>query len=396
MFGVRQFEQVQGGVYKPDGPRYRFHISGVVRAPESISSDEVRKVGGSGYGDTNAMFVSYRFYEAHSREFLDFGPNFGIVAKHGNGGRQKLVRALRALLPPDSVIRLGPASSGLHRSSYSTPVDLETSALLALGVSLATIGAIAAALVIRAEQRVLDDDVPTLRALGCTVPQLALAGACRALPVAVGGAALAVGVAYALSGRYPVGIGRQLELQPGRELNVAVLGFGALTMIVVLVGLGVLLARPQRQRDAIPTGRPTLARLLARRGAPLDLTLGTHLAFERGRGVRSVPSRTAIAGGAAAIAIVTAVAIYVGGVDHLYTEPPARGWEWDAIVGNTNFELSKATIRKAAHDDQIRRETGSRVGSVKLNGQITDLLAFDTHGDAPPATGGSSRRSPRF
>lgn len=384
MFGPGQFDAVQSGVYEPNGPEFRFRIRGVFRSPESISSDEVHKVTGSGYGDTNAMVVSQAFFERHRDEFLDFGANFGIVLRDGAAGRHEFTKRVRALLPPGAVVRLGPAGSGLHRSSFSTPVGLETSVLLALGISLAAIGAISAALVLRAEQRIHEEDVPTLRGLGCTAPQLALASAFRALPVAVGGAALAVVVAYALSGRYPVGIGREIELHPGFDANVAVFGVGALAIVTLLVGLSFLLGRPRRVTDRLPSRRRTLARWLGRAGAPLDLTLGSQLAFERGRGVRSVPSRAAIVGGAAAFAIVTAVAIYTSGVDRLYTEPVARGWPWDAVVGNTNFELSRSTVRHAARDEQIHSVTGSRTGRVRLNGKNSDLLAFDARGDAPP------------
>ena len=100
-------------------------------------------------------------------------------------------------------------------------------------------------------------------------------------------------------------------------------------MIFLLVGLSFLLSLPRRVKDRLPTGRLTYARWLGRGGAPLDLTLGSQLAFERGRGVRSVPSAPAAepVGGAAACAVVTAAALYVGGIDRLCTEPAGRrGW----------------------------------------------------------------------
>jgi hypothetical protein len=384
MFGPDQFGEVQAGKYKPGGPHFRFHITGVMQSPATFSSDERHQLAGSTYSDTNVMVVPQKFYEEHRRDFLDFGPNYGIVLKDGSAGSDRFSAAVRRLLPAGATVQIGPATERTHQSSLSTPVDLETSALLALGISLAAIGAIAAGLVLRAEQRIHDEDTPTLKGLGCTAPQLSLVGAYRTLPIAFGAAILAVGVAVALSGRYPIGIGRQLELDPGIEANVAVLAVGALAILVLTVGAGSLLGRPVRLRRALPTSRLTFARWLGRTGAPVNLTLGTQLTFERGRGVRSVPARAAILGGAVAFAVVTALSIYVAGTDRLYAAPAAHGWPWDAVVGNTNFELSGATVRNAERDPQLRHVTAARAGSVRVNGQSTDVLAFDPRGDAPP------------
>ena len=54
-----------------------------------------------------------------------------------------------------------------------------------------------------------------LRALGLTAPQLAIVAALRVLPAALCGAAIALAGAIALSNRFPIGIGRQLEWIPG-------------------------------------------------------------------------------------------------------------------------------------------------------------------------------------
>ena len=41
MFGLGQGEEVSNGIYEPDGPRYRFHVAGVVRTPMDIATDKI-------------------------------------------------------------------------------------------------------------------------------------------------------------------------------------------------------------------------------------------------------------------------------------------------------------------------------------------------------------------
>lgn len=384
-FAREQAEEVSRGVYEAHGPKYRFQITGVVRTPFDIAVDEIRSVGRSSSGSSNGMAVSHEFYEAHRDEFLDFGEGLSVKLQDGRSGREQFVAAVNALVPAgEDPASVGPAST-VRRDALESPVDLETSALLALGIGLAIAGAIAAGLVLRAEQRAIDDDTPTLRTLGSTVPQLGLAAVLRTLPVAIGGMLLAIGIALALSARYPIGIGRELELQGGADANFAVLGLGALAILVFTVGLSFLLGLPRRVRGALPSRRLTFARWLSQVGAPTDLALGAQLAFERGRGVRSVPARQAIIGGAAALALVTSLAIYVAGVDHLYAVPKAHGWSWDAAIGNTNFPLSKSTAGKLARDGRIRHRTAVGYGDATVNGRATEFLAFNSDGDAPPA-----------
>ncbi|MCJ7436989.1 MAG: hypothetical protein MUP97_04405 [Acidimicrobiia bacterium] len=384
-FGLEQLDKISNGVYEPTGPRYRFHIIGVARGAQDIGIDEFHQLGNSGYGSTSQMRLSSDFYEAHRDEFLNFGAGYQIQLRDGTRGRKHLVEALRARTPAGvDPLQIYPAPPTVKRASLETPVQLETTALLALGIGIALAAAFGVALMLRAEQRAHDGDTPTFRALGCTAPQLGAAAAVRALPAALGGTVIALGVALGLSGRYPIGIGRQLELQGGFQVNVAVLGVGALGIVVFMLGCSFLFGRPRRARDLAPSTRATFAAWLGRVGAPTDLTLGAYLAFARSRRTRSVPSRQAIAAGAAVLAIVTALGVYVASVDHLYSVPEAHGWQWDAAIGNLNFPLSDTTATRLANDPRVRAHTKARYGVASVDGKSAGFLAFDAKGDAPP------------
>jgi hypothetical protein len=385
MFAKDQAGAVSRGVYDAAGPRYRFRIAGVVRPPTDVAVDAVEGVGVSSAGSANGMGIDYRFYERNREDFLDFGSGFSIQLADGETGRDAFVQAVRARMPADAEPpEIGPPQELVRRVSLTTPVDLETNVLLVLGISLAVATAIALGLVLRAEQRTFDVDTPTLRTLGVGVVHLGAIALVRALPVVIGGAALAVLVAVALSARYPIGIGRQLELDGGIDLNIAVLVIGGVAIGVLVVGLSFVLGLPRRDRRRPATDRLTLARWLGRAGAPTDLVLGTQFAFERGRGVRSVPSRAAIAVGAGALAVLAAVAVYVAGVDRLYSVPEAHGWRWDAAIGNTNFPLTEATVAALADDERVSGRTRASYGDASVNDRPTEFLVVDPRGGAPP------------
>jgi hypothetical protein len=256
---------------------------------------------------------------------------------------------------------------------------------MVLGIGLAAAGLAVTGILLRAEQRGLDGDTPALRTLGFTGRDLGAVAALRNVPVAIASTVLAVLVAIGLSGRYPVGIGRKIELDGGIRVDPLVLGVGALVLVVVLLVAAYLLGLPRSDRRALPSHRRTLARTLAAGGAPTDLTLATQLLFERGRGVRPVPSRVAIAAGAVAVAIMCAVGTYVAGIDHLYSDPGAHGWNWDVAMGNTNFRLSHATRVATRKDDRFTHETIAGYGNAAVDGKGVELLAIAAGGDAPPA-----------
>ena len=389
MFGLDQGDAISQGVYTPDGPKYRLRVAGIVRPASDIATGEARGVtSDSGYGSTNTVLVSNDGYEAHRSEFLDFGVQDNISLRDGAAGVRAFTEALQAQAgtgeDPPQVIPSTPVMTG----PVDSPVQLETAALLLLGIGLALASAIAMALIIRAEQREHDDDAPTLRSLGCSARRIGAAAALRTAPAALGGTAIALGVAVALSARFPIGIGREIELDPGVQADGLVLGLGALTILVFILVCAFAFGRPRRTRDVASPNPRNFATWLGGIGAPADVTIAAHLSFDRARGARGargVPSRTAIVGGATLLAVLTTVGVYVSGVDHVYGNRAAHGWSWDAAIGNTNFPLSADTADEIANDPQISASTGTADGQATVNGTVTEFVAFAPKGTARPA-----------
>lgn len=383
-FGVDQADAVSNGRYRPNGPVYRFRIHGVVRTAADIALNDMRRPGRSASAKPAMMVVPERWYAAHRKEFLDFGGIYNVALRDGARGTKAFTAAVAALshdgAQPAQVL---PPQTNLNTSSVATPVDVETTSLFLLGIGVGLAAAIALVLALRAEQRLHDAENPTVRVLGGTARQLGLVAALRALPIAFGGGVFAVATALALSPRFPIGIGREVELDRGLQVDLAsvAVGFGVVLLVVLVPAF--LFGRTRRR--ALSAARPSsLANWLGRAGAPADVTIAALVAFDHRRGIGRAPVRAAIVGGAALLAVLIGIGVYVSGVDHLYGDPTAHGWGWDLAVGNSNFPLNADTVTRLAADPRIAAATTSGYGSAAVNGRSTDFLAFDPRGTAPP------------
>ena len=383
-FGLEQFEAVGAGDYTtPTGPVYPFTVAAIVRLPIEIASEEAATPGANRFEDASSVVVPDTWYWEHHDEFLDFGPAYYVELDERTTSIDEVGAAMTGLLPPGAEFDLGSADMLSRTDSLRSPVSLETTSLLALGLGVALTGIAAVALLLRAAQRDHDGDSPTLRALGCARSDVALAAGVRVVPAALTAGVTAAVSAVLLSGRYPIGIGRLLELDSGIEVNPAVVGIGAATVTLTILVLAVLLGRPPRERQLRVSGPATLSRWLARSGAPQSTVLGTHFAFS-GRDARSGIARTAVFGGAVALAVVTATAVFVGGVDALYSQPSRHGWPWDAVVGNTNFALDPNTLNALLEDERVDGLTTALTGTARVDGTTAFLVAIDPSGTAPP------------
>jgi hypothetical protein len=385
LLGRDQRADAEEGRYdRAAGPRVTFEIVALVRTPDDVVLDTIEAPGGPGaYTEDNAMMVPASFYHERRREFLDFGAAFDVELH--DPADEPAFRAAVARKAGGASPAFGPPRFGERRGALDTPVNVETTTLRILAAGVAIAGAIVGALLLRAEQRWHDADGSALRALGFDRRQLRTTALVRTAPAAVGSAVVAVAVAIALSGRYPVGLGRQLELDAGTHVNVAVLGIGAAAVLLVVVACASTFAAPSRTAVDARRARRTLAETLAQSGAPPAFTLGTHFAFEHRRGERGVPSRQAVAGGALTLVVVAAIATLSAGADRLHERPAERGWPWDVAIGNVNFAIERPRVAEILDDPRIEAATAAAYGEVRIEGRPVEVLAYDGAGSAPPA-----------
>jgi hypothetical protein len=367
----------------PHGPEYRFRIAAVIRTPLDIALDQPRTLSQEASFSPGGMYVPSAFYDANRTRFLGFGDAFDVELAPSTTERAFEAAARRSI---GQGVYIGPARFADRRGSYDTPVDLETTGLLALGVATALAGAIVVALLLGAEARAHEDDDEMLHGLGATRRQLATAALLRTAPFGMIGALLAVAFAYALSARFPIGVGRLLELDRGLAVNAAVLACAVVAVAVFTSGVAFLLAsRATRRRVDAPAtrARGRIGQVLVRNGVPPEIAVGTHFAFGA-EGARRSSTRPAIAGGAIALALVIALGMFLAGTDHLDTDGAAHGWPWDAVIGNTNFPMPKARESAIVRDARVAAATRARYGQATVGGRSAEVLAYDPAGHSPP------------
>jgi len=187
-------------------------------------------------------------------------------------------------------------------------------------------------------------DAPTLSAIGVTRGQLAAGIILRGAVMGVAGAVLAVALAIALSPLLPIGPAGAIDPDPGLAVDGAVIASGAVAVSLLTTSWGVAVAwrvarAPLRTPGSALAQRSRLGALLSGMGMPPTSSVGVRMALEPGRGVSSVPVRTTIVGAVLGLAALVAALTFGAGLDHLLGTPRLYGWDWDALVSETDPEV---------------------------------------------------------
>lgn len=383
LFAPDQIDDVENGIYEPAGPHYSLRIVGVVRTADEVVADEVRAPSNAFRGNTDDLYVSVpnRFVEEHGSEYLGFGSSFSIRFGPGAGDPEAFVEQVRNDLGPDLDLITGPPDTDDRSAVFDTPVDLETSTLLAVAVGAAGAAIAVALLALRIQQRAIERDQQVVGAIGMSSSGVAATAAIRIGPTAVvasGGATL---LAWILSERFPIGLGRQLELSPGRQADGRVLVLGGLAVCAVLTGAAALMALRQPALATVPRVRGGRSSAWPER-LPFIAGLGVRLAS--GMNHRRAVTTLGVLAAGVACAVATMVGTWVSSTSRLYAEPLRRGWEWDAAVGNISFVMDPHHLREIAADPSVERQTAMTYGQLTLDDASVEVLAYDPNGTAPP------------
>jgi hypothetical protein len=219
---------------------------------------------------------------------------------------------------------------------------------------------------------------PALRALGMTDDQLVAVGVLRAAAIALPAAALAAGVAAALSPLSPIGLAHELEPSPGFAFDPLATGMGSVAVLVALLFAGAY-ASSRATRERVPTAATVTgcvppADALARWGFPATLVSGVRFALGRGKGVTAVPVGATLLAGVLAVSVVAIALTFTASVDHLFSTPRLYGQNWDY---RSNYDVpTLAAARSDASLSDVAR--GGFNSSVLLNGRQVGAVAMDS------------------
>jgi hypothetical protein len=222
--------------------------------------------------------------------------------------------------------------------------------------------------------------VPVWRALGVTKSQIRALVAAPSVVTAMVGTGVAVTAAVLLSSRFPIGPARLAETARGVRVDGWIhVGGGLLAAMTALaIGLATTALVVESGARKAPVGRT--ARMTAAASKPAWI-LGIYLTADSGRGDRTVPTRSAVAGTALCVAAALSTVTFSRGLHDLVSEPARYGRDWDVMLDASFGAVPVADVLDELGDDRsVAAIAGGRYGEVTVDGRrvptvgLTDLV----------------------
>ena len=398
-------------LFQPVGPEQQpagkpftrsFRVAAIVEIPPALT-DESDQEEGSVFppGATRQLLPEY-FYAWIGLRLAQGTAGTGALEVHlatlAADLQRQARQALHREVPPPSftVNRTDVIRSQVQQAIRPEAVALSVFGAIAALAMLVLVGQGLAQMVSRSAP-----DTAVLRALGATRAQAALAAALPGVIAVLGGVALAVAGAIAVSPLAPVGPVRRYDPDRGIAADGLVLGAGAAVLGLALLGLlAVLAVRSVRPRESgAGVGSSAVARAAAAAGLPAAAVVGTRNALEPGSGVRAVPVRSALLGSVAAvIAVVTAV-VFSASLSGLTAHPARYGWDWDlAIQAESGYGFFAPAKTKKLISGEPAVTGWSEFGFAQLpvDGTVVPALGLQRQLGAvqPPTTSGRALSAP--
>jgi hypothetical protein len=384
----------------PDGPTVEVRVVGVVRHPHDLVPARLEQ-DTTGVDGTD-VYLTPAFWEEQGPDLATFF-GVGVAVRLERGAdvarfEAAVDRAFEGSAFTD-VVDPEQGFAGISLAGVRRAIDLETRALqgFAAVAGLAGLVLVGQALARQAAADAADD--PVLDALGMTRGQRVAAATMRAAVPAVGGAALAVLGAVALSPLLPVGVARRAEVDPGVDVDATVLSLGALAVVALVCGWAAV-AAGRAAAGARQEGGPVRPSLLARVAAgsrlPVAGWAGLTMAARRGRGGTSGLRRTAMAATGVTIAVVVAAVAFTTSLDRATEDPEGYGVSWDVSVGQPGDpDQAAAVAERLGREEGVTAFTGFTGEGLRVGDdpEVPAMVVFDGR-VSPPVVEGRAPRGP--
>lgn len=325
------------------------------------------------------LYLTPAYFTAYAGDVAIPGAFIGARRRNGLADMERLTSEVTRLFGasaevlPFREINLGEE----ERRSLERAVSYEAGGLriFAALVAVAALVFIAQALVRQNAEEAKDDVV--FRALGMTKRQLIASSVLRTLPIAAGGAAVAVGVAIAMSPLAILGVARRAALDRGVAVDAAVLSAGGVSIIAAVLVLAALAALWQHRSRSATTRRVGVVARLGGVGLRPTAAVGTGFALDPGRGAGAVPSRPAIGAVLTAVVGLLMAAVVLTSFDGLVSNPGRFGVGWDIQVGVFQTpDQPEAAAATLAEDPDVAGFAGFRIGGLVIDGRDVQAMAL--------------------
>lgn len=363
MDAVRNNDQLE-----PAGPELRLSVVGLTRSAGDVGTVD----------DDGAVLVLTPAFDRAYRDRTGSydGELFAATLRHGNADVAPFTAAVR------DIYRDGPAPQfqpiNLAGGAVRSSLRVLAGGLVLFAIAAGVAGLVALALV---TSRQVDLDRPddlVRRDLGMTQPARVVTLVLPRVAAAAVGALGAVLVAVAASGRFPIGLGRVAEPDPGLAVDTPVLALGSVLVVLLVVGIASLLSwrvvvRSHRtpELDRRPARTRSLVAWVADLGVGPSGVTGVRMATQSGRGRTAV--RPAMVGAAVGISGIVAALVFGATLDQLVTSPGRWGWNWDVVV--TGSPATRHALR--AHHRDVDAVAVGHFVKVLIAGHAADSVAFE-------------------
>ena len=397
------------GPKRPEGPRYRVRVVGVVREPTDISvvpdtQDVIYEASGTVY-TTPALVASLARAFGESMDQLPGSEIVRIQFRHGAADLPAFTKAAVAIA--GNKIQILPGSDIAQAAgAVQHGVGVEAIALWLF----AAVAALTTLLVFSLNiTRILRAELPDHRRLwqlGMSRRQLAAVAMARPFVIAITGGLLAVAFAIGASPLTPIGLARQAEIHRGVAVNVALLFAGFTAIVLVLLASVLVPVTRVRLTEANRAHRGGFARRRARLGETIahaglspSMRLGFTSAWSGGDSGAS-PRRASIVAIAIAATGVVAAMTFSASLDRLAASPRQQGWNFDVVAGNPNAQTDQeaAGTRLLDQNPYVGQFTAvaSPAETPTINGVTVGLAGFAVRKGAmgPVMLDGRAPRSP--
>lgn len=363
----------------PPTERRTVTIVGIGLFPDEVLQDEADR--------TSRVLFTPAFTRA-SADYVDYSLQ-ALTLRNGESDIAAVKGRLGETNPPGTLEFRVTRVVEHHAVQATRPLSV---ALAVFGVVVGLAGLVLSAQAISRLLRSERREREVLRTLGASPPSIILRALTGPVLAVVGGAALAVALAVLASPAMPVGPVRDLGVGRGFDADAAVLGLGALIVVVVLTSVAAIAAwwdtSRRLGRQAPVTARPSrVASAAVGAGFSPPAVMGLRLALQTADGDGPVRSRSVAVAAGLAVAAVVAALVFGASLGHLVDEPRLFGWDWDAVILGANG-YGNVTADGADHvleqDPNVAAWSGAYFGSDLIDGHETPLLGLAPGSDVVP------------
>ena len=361
VFSVRSFDQGQleenfDPSSDPTGPTFAATLVGVTESPTDFDEPSQQVVFSPALLDVHSdVGVAQSLIAVQLRDGVDPAAIMDSVRQMEGG--------IDAFAVPTRIV-----SSSARRA-----VTFQTNALWFVSALTILAAAAVIAQVVGRTLRLDESERQSMLALGWRHSDFAAERSLEGLVVASIAAPITGVVAYAITGLFPIGILRLFEPNPGARMDWAVVIAGAAAVTTVVVATAVIIGH-SRQRRYVAKSRGGLPAILAARGAPVALTVGSRFATSSVRGRSSWVSLSA---GALMVAGLVGSTVVGMSLTEIVEQPSRWGVNYQTLFGNPYTYAEDDIIEPIAASPDVEAVTGINIGSVTINGSETATIGFD-------------------